>query len=119
MREFPFDEGRGLDAVVGGFYDVRKEPPIAEHHVTVFVHGLSDADTIGLAHDARLLIEAFVRDPASFDREASPDAAPPDPDGDFDIALHGLDLGPEDERVLHRLIRNLVRERRAPQRGER
>ena len=119
MREFAFGEGQGLDAIVGSFYDLRKESPIAEHHVAVFVDGLSDADAMGLADDARLLIEAFVRDPASFHREASQAAPTPDPDGELDIALHGLNLGPEDERVLHRLINDLVRERRAPQRTER
>lgn len=119
MREFSFDEALGLDAIVGSFYDVRQEPPIAEHHVAVFVDGVSGADAMGLADDARLLIEAFVRDPASFDRETPPAAPTPDPDGDLEIALHGLNLGPEDERVLHGLIRDLVRERQAPQRTER
>lgn len=119
MREFSSDEARGLDAVVGSFSDVWKEPPIAERHVAVFVDGVAEADAMGLADDVSLLIEAFVRDPASFDREAPPAAPTPDPDGDLDIALHGLNLRPEDERVLHRLIRDLVRQRRAPQRTER
>jgi hypothetical protein len=118
MREFWFDEALGLDAIVGSFDDVPKEPPMAEHHVAVFVDGVSGADAMGLAEDARLLIEAFVRDPASFDRETPP-ASTPDPDGDLEIALHGLKLGPEDERVLHGLIRDLVAVRRAPQRTER
>lgn len=125
MREFSSDEARALDAIVGSFDDVRKEAPIAEdpvvHHVVVFVDGVSDADAMGLADDVSLLIEAFVRDPASFDRE-TPAAAPTpdaDPDGDLDIALHGLNLGPEDQRALHRLIRDLVRERRAPRGAER
>lgn len=114
MRGFPFDEIRGLDAIVGGFYDVQKEPPVAGHHVAVFVNGVPGADAMGLADDARLLIEAFVRDPASCYREAPVAAAAPDPDVDLDIALHGLSLGPEDERVLAGLIRDLVRQRRAP-----
>lgn len=121
MPEFSFDEFR-LDAIVGGFYDAR-EPPIAEdpvvRHVAVFVDGVSDADGMGLADDVRLLIESFVRDPASFDPDTPRAAATPDPDRDFDIALHGLNLGPEDERVLCRLIRDLVAHRRAPQRSER
>ena len=117
MREFSFDENLGLDAVVGTFYDVRKESPIAEHRVAVFVHGVSGADAMGLVDDVRVLIEAFVRDPACVDRETPP-ASTPDPDDDLEIALHGLNLGPEDERVLHGLIRDLVAERRAPQRTE-
>jgi hypothetical protein len=119
MREFPFDDIRELDAIVGGFYDVQKEPPIVEHHVAVFVDGLSDADAMGFADDARLLIEAFVRDPASCYRETSVAADASDPDADLDIALHGLNLGPEDERVLAGLIRDLLRTRREPQRTER
>ena len=119
MREFPFDEFRGLDAVVGNFYDVQKEPPIAEHRVAVFVDGVPDADAMGLADDVRLLIEAFLRDPASFHRETPLAPAAPDPDGDLDISLQGLSLGPEDERVLAGLVQDLIRERRAPRRAER
>lgn len=111
MPEFSFDEALGLDAIVGS-YDVRKQPPIAEdpvvHHVAVFVDGVSDADAMGLSDDVGLLIEAFVRDPAAFDRGTPPAAPTPDPDGDLAIALHGLNLGPEDERALQRLIRDLV-----------
>jgi hypothetical protein len=116
------EEAMPLDAIVGGFEDMRKDAPIAEDpavfRLAVFVKGDSDADTMGLADDVRLLIDAFVRDPASFQRERSADApaSEADPDGDVGIALHGLNLGREDERVLHRLIRGLVAERRA-QRG--
>jgi hypothetical protein len=116
------EEAMPLDAIVGGFEDMRKDAPIAEDpavfRLAVFVKGDSDADTMGLADDVRLLIDAFVRDPASLERERSADApaSEADPDGDVGIALHGLNLGPQDERVLHRLIRGLVAERRA-QRG--
>jgi hypothetical protein len=108
-----------LDAIVGSFRDIRKEAPSAvdpaAFRLSVFVSGDSDADTMGLADDVRLLIDAFVRDPASVDLKTS-GAAPEedaDPDGDVEIALHGLNLGPEDERALHRLIRGLVAGRRA------
>ncbi|MGZ4286142.1 MAG: hypothetical protein ACXVHB_18490 [Solirubrobacteraceae bacterium] len=120
MPELPFDEATRLDAIVGAFYDVQKEPSIAAHHVAVFVGGVSDADAIGLADDARLLIEAFVRDPPCFHRKTPRRAAAaPEPDGDLDIALHGLNLGPEDERLLAGLIRDLIQQRRAPRRTER
>ena len=114
------EEAMPLDAIVGGFEDIRKDAPIAEDpavfRLAVFVKGDSDADTMGLAEDVRLLIDAFVRDPASVEQERSAAAPAPDVDRDEDvnIALHGLNLGPEDERVLHRLIRGLVAERRAP-----
>jgi hypothetical protein len=118
--EFSSDEPMPLDAMVGGFEDIRKEAPIAEDpevlRVAVFVHGVSGAEGMGLADDVRLLLDAFVRDPASVERERSAAAPAPDadPGEDVEIALHGLNLGPEDERVLHRLIRGLVAERRAP-----
>jgi hypothetical protein len=119
MLEFPFDGIRGLAAIVGSFHGMHEEPPVPEQHVAVLVDGVPDAGAMGLAEDARLLIEAFVRDPAACDREKALAAAAPDPDGDLDIALHGLHLGPEDQRVLAGLVRDLVRARRAPQRTER
>jgi hypothetical protein len=118
--EFSSDEAIPLDATVGGFEDKGWEAPTAEDpevvRVEVFVDGVSDADAMGLADDVRLLLDAFVRDPVSVERErsAAAPASDADPGGDVGIALHGLNLGPEDERVLHRLIRGLVAERRAP-----
>jgi hypothetical protein len=123
--DFSSAEARPFDAIVGGFEDMRKEAPIAEDpaafRLPVFVKGVEDADGMGLADDVRLLIDAFVRDPASVERERSAAAPAPDadPGEDVEIALHGLNLGPEDERVLHRLVRGLVAERRAPRGRER
>lgn len=117
--EFLSDEDMPLDAIVGGFKGIRKGPQIAEDpdifRVAVFVNGFSGADAMGLADDVRLLLDGFVRDPASVERErsAAAPAADADPDRNVEIALHGLNFGPEDERVLHRLIRCLVAERRA------
>jgi hypothetical protein len=112
------DEAMPLDAIVGGFEDLRKDAPIAEDpavfRIPVVVKGDSDADTMGLADDVRLLVDSFVRDPASVEREKSSSAPDEDPGDDIEIALHGLNFGPEDERVLHRLIRGLLAERRAP-----
>jgi hypothetical protein len=119
------EEAMPLDAIVGRFEDRLKEPSIAEDTAVfrppVFVKGDSDADTMGLADEVRLLIDAFVRDPASVERERFADApgSDADPAGDVGIALHGLNLGPEDERVLHRLIRGLVARRRVPEGKER
>lgn len=120
VPEFSSDEAVPLDATVGGFEGVRKEDALAEDpaalHVAVSGDGVSDADTMGLADDVSALIQAFVRDRAPIDREAPPDAPTPDsdPDQKLHIALHGLNLSREDERAVHRLIRDLVRERRAP-----
>lgn len=115
MGAFSFDEALGLDAIVGSPDGMDEDPPLDEHHIAVFVDGVSGADAMGLADDAKLLIEAFVRDPSAFDRETPPAGRTPDPDGDLEIALHGLDLGPEDERVLRSLLHDLVAGRRAPQ----
>jgi hypothetical protein len=118
--EFWSDEAMPLDAIIGGFADIGRGAPIAEDpellRVDVFVHGVSDADAMGLPDDVRLLIDAFVREPDSVERERSSAAPAPEagPGEDIEIALHGLNLAPEDERVLHRLIRGLVAERRAP-----
>jgi hypothetical protein len=120
QHEFSSDEATPLDALVGGFEDCRMEAPTAEDpavlRLPVFVKGVSDAGGMGLADDVRLLLDAFVRDPASVEREsaAASRLADADPEEEVGIALHGLSLGPEDERELHRLIRGLVAERRAP-----
>lgn len=123
--EFSPDEAMPLDAIVGGFEDMRKDAPIAEDpavfRLPVFVRGVSDADGMGLADDVRVLLDTFVRDPASVDQErsAAARASAADPEEDVNIALHGLNLGTEDERVLHDLIRGLVAGRRAPGARER
>ncbi|MGZ4270973.1 MAG: hypothetical protein ACXVSX_17415, partial [Solirubrobacteraceae bacterium] len=76
VSELPSDEATPLDATVGSFENVRKEAATAADpavlHVAVFGDGVSGADTMGLADDVSLLIQAFVRDPASIDREAPP-----------------------------------------------
>jgi hypothetical protein len=51
------EEAMPLDAMVGGFEDIRKQAPIADDpavfRLAVFVKGDSDADTTGLADDVR------------------------------------------------------------------
>ena len=117
--EFSSDEPMPLDAMVGGFQDIRRQAQIAENpeasRVAVIVDGDSDASMMGLADDVRLLLDAYVRDPASVERETSANAAAMDvdPDPNVEIALHGLNFSTQDERVLHRLIRGLVAQRRA------
>lgn len=70
------DDAMPLDAIVGGFKGVRNEAPIAQDpevlRVAVFVDGTSDADTMGLADDVRMLLNAFVRDPASLSERDLP-----------------------------------------------
>jgi hypothetical protein len=114
MGAFSFDEALGLDAIVGGPPADDGEAGTEEHRVVVFVDGVPGADPMGLADDARLLIEAFVRDPRAFAQETPPAGDTPEPEGDLEIALHGLSLGPEDELLLRSLLRDLIAGRRAP-----
>src|SRR6266516_5866725 len=85
------EEAMPLDAIVGGFEDIRKDAPIAEDpavfRLAVFVKGDSDADTMGLADDVRLLLDAFVRDPAAVERERSAAAPAPDADPGEDVGI--------------------------------
>jgi hypothetical protein len=71
---------------------------------------------MGLAEDLTLLVQAFIRRPASEVQSRQP--APPDRDDDIQIALHGLDLDPHAEAELHGHIRKLVRDRLAPKEAE-
>jgi hypothetical protein len=114
MGTFSFDEALGLDAIVGGPPADEREAGTEEHRVVVFVDGVPGAASMGLADDAKLLIETFVRDPGAFARESPPAGRSPDPEGDLEIALHGLSLGPEDELLLRSLLRDLIAGRRAP-----
>ena len=120
MAEFPSDEALRLDGTIGTFADDAKEASTAIDQrflrVAVFGDDVSDTDAIGLADDVRLLVQAFIHDHALTERETPPTVPIPgaDPDEDVEIALHGLGLGRAEEDKLHRLIRDLVRERLSP-----
>jgi hypothetical protein len=62
----PSDEALPLDGTVGSFQHEGREAAIAEDPavlpVMVVGDGASEADTMGLADDMSLLIQAFVRD---------------------------------------------------------
>jgi hypothetical protein len=117
VAEFPSDEATPLDGTIGSLADLGKEAPtVAEQsflRVAVFGDAVSETNSIGLADDVRVLVQAFVRDRESTEREAPPAAPTPsfEPDEDIEIAIHGLGLDRDEEDKLHRLIRDLIRER--------
>ncbi|MGZ3288640.1 MAG: hypothetical protein ACXU87_11435 [Xanthobacteraceae bacterium] len=115
MAEFPSDVR--LDATVGNFAELGETDPNARDQpflrVAVFGDEVSDSGTMGLADDVRLLVQAFIRDPAAFVQDQGPSDPTRSSDRDLDIqiAVHGLNLDPDADRKLHGLIRALVQER--------
>jgi hypothetical protein len=119
-----------LDGMVGGPAGPRRatpgatppSPPTADDlrmHVFISGAGASDPRTVGLDEDIRLLVEAFMRRPQSGDPKAHPAAPAAHAHGDMEIvpniALHGLNLAPEQANQLRHLIGELVRKRSADQ----
>jgi hypothetical protein len=118
MSEFPFDPAIPLDGTIGTFFTqpVKQAPAAADQrvlHVALFGDVASDGEPMGLADDLTLLVHTFIRDRASVERETSPTAPAPSsgPHPDIEIALHGLEVNPEEEHKLHRLICDVVRDR--------
>jgi hypothetical protein len=68
---------------------------------------------MGLDEDLRLLVQAFIQGSHSSHRNTALATSASHPKGDIEIALHGLNLAPEQEDKLRHLIRELVRGRTA------
>jgi hypothetical protein len=66
---------------------------------------------MGLAGDLSRLVQGFIQDLPSSAREKASGTPPSGQHEDIQIALHGLNLNPDQEAQLHQLIRELVRER--------
>jgi hypothetical protein len=66
---------------------------------------------MGLAEDLSLLVQRFIQSPPPSAREKASATPPSGQHGDIEIALHGLNLDPDQEAQLHHLIRELVHER--------
>ena len=116
MADFPSDKTIPLDATIGSFSDLGETAAPAtanDCRVRVFVSGdgVSDPGVMGLDEDLRLLVQAFIQGSHSSDRQSTPATSASDAHGDIEIALHGLNLAPEEEGELHHLIRELVRKR--------
>jgi hypothetical protein len=116
MADFPSDKAIPLDGMVGSFSDLEETAAPAtanDSRIRVFVSGdgVSDPGVMGLDEDLRLLVQAFIQGSRSSDRQTTPATLASDVHGDIEIALHGLNLAPEEEGELHHLIRELVRKR--------
>ena len=75
--------------------------------------GASDPDAMGLDEDIRLLVNDFMRRVRSGAPRTTPAAPASHPQGDSQIALHGLNLTAEEANELRHLISELVRKRAA------
>jgi hypothetical protein len=118
MADFPSDKAIPVDGRVGRFSDLEETAAPAtasDTRVRIFVSGdgVSRPGAMGLDEDLRLLVQAFVQGSRSSDRRTTPATSASDAHGNIEIALHGLNLAPEEEGELHRLIRDLVRKRTA------
>jgi hypothetical protein len=116
MTNFRTHKGPPLDGTVGTLSELDQSAAPAtagNSRIQVFVSGdgVSDPGAIGLDEDLRLTIQGFIQRSRSGDRETAPDTPASDADGNIEIALHGLNLSPEEERELHHLLRELVRKR--------
>ena len=112
MADFPTDVP--LDGTVGGLTNLdviatSATTDISRIRVFVSGDGVSKRGAMGLDEDLRLLVQAFIQ--GSSDRGTAAETSASGADGDIKIALHGLNLTPENERELHQLIRQMVRER--------
>ena len=113
MADFPTDKGIRLDGTVGTFskLDVSIAPATTDiSRIKIFVSGdgVSETRAMGLDEDIRLLVQAFIQGSRSCERETAAETSYSEAHGDIKIALHGLNLAPEEERELHHLIRELA-----------
>jgi hypothetical protein len=111
-----FDESMLLDGTVGSFADPEEAPPLErpEGALQVFVSGdaLARSRAIGLAKDLEQLIQRSLARLAPTGAEtARPSKTRPSGENDdVIIAVHGLELAPDAEAELHRVIRARVHE---------
>jgi hypothetical protein len=115
MSDSPFDEAGPLDGVVGSLEDVKEAPPIGKGVLQVFVSGeaVPGSRAMGLTTDLELLVHEFVdQRPGSIRPEKTrvPETPRAGEDEDIGIVLHGLELEPDAEAELRRLLRARVRE---------
>jgi hypothetical protein len=118
VTDFPTDKGIPLDGTVGSLSDLDETAAPATSEISrirIFMSGdgVFYPGAMGLEEDLRLLVQAFLHGSRSWDRDATREKSASDAYGDIQIALHGLKLAPEEERELHHLVRELVRERLA------
>ena len=118
MTDFPYDKAFPVDGKVGSLSRLQQIPApekAGDYQTMIYVSGdgASDARTMGLDEDLRLLVQAFIRGSSLSNRNAAPATSASQLHGDIEIALHGLNLAPEQADQLRHLIRELVRGRTA------
>ena len=118
MGDIPSDKAIPLDGRVGRCSELEETAAPAttsDSRIRVFVSGdgVSDPGVMGLDEDLRLLVQSFIQCSRSSDRQTTPAVSASDAHGDIEIAVHGLNLAPEEVDELHHLIRELVRKRMA------
>jgi hypothetical protein len=116
VTDCPTEQGVPLDGMVGGMtnYDVTSTSAMTDtSRIRVFVSGagVSEPGAMGLDEDLRLLVQAFIRGSHCSDEGMAAETSASSAGEDIKIALHGLNLAPEQERELKQLIRELVRKR--------
>jgi hypothetical protein len=116
MADFHAHKGSPLDGKVGSLSQLDKTvapAPADSSQIQVFVAGdaASDARALGLQEDLRLLVQGFVHRSRSSDRKTAAPTSSSSEDGDIKVAVHGLQLAPEEERELRQMIREMVRKR--------
>jgi len=121
VADSPTEQGVPLDGTVGGVTnrDVTSTSAMTDiSRIRVFVSGdgVSEPGAMGLDEDLRLLVQAFIRGSRCSARGMAGETSAFSAEEDVKIALHGLNLTPENERELHHLIRQMVSERVAGRR---
>jgi hypothetical protein len=114
----PFDDTLAFDGVIGPLDRLDETSPFSRPddvpiRISVTGDGASDPKAMGLAEDIAMLVQEFVQHwaPSDEQRSRAAESAPGDTNVDVEIALHGVELDPKARKELHRLIRELVRER--------
>ncbi len=117
MPDFRSDKRIRIHGTIGDSSAVRQAaaPGSADAPtLSVFISGenVSHSRAFGLDEDLRLLVNGFLQGLPSRDRKTShAGSASEDARGDIAIALHGLNLTPQETGELRNLMRKLVRER--------
>jgi hypothetical protein len=122
MTDFKTKNSILLDGTVGNPTNLYKNSDTtgSVSRIQVFVSGIgsSNPNAKGLDEDLRLVVQSFIRDSRSSNRETASKGSVSDAQGAIKIALHGLNLSPKEEQELHHLIREVVRKRVAGKGGK-
>lgn len=109
MPNSPFDNAPRLHGMVGKFDASDNSSGNARPTLLVSASGDQISNATGLAPDLELLVRAFVHRPSGpkLTEPGLPDSAAND---DIQFAIYGLNLDPDEEEELRRIIRLRIRE---------